>query len=82
MIKHTKRTLIFLLAVLFVVIGIAGFVLPLIPGLVFIAIALAIFSIFFPVIGERAQYHTRKYPKVQKVIRDMEERVRRMVGEL
>ncbi len=82
MIKHTKRTLIFILAVLFVVIGIAGLILPLIPGLVFIAVALVIFSLFFPIIGEKVRHHTVRYPKLHAIIERLDERVRRIVGEL
>jgi uncharacterized membrane protein YbaN (DUF454 family) len=82
MIKHTKRTLLFLIAVLFVIIGLAGIILPLIPGLVFIALALIIFSLFFPVIGEKARNHTVKYPKLHAIIEELDERVRRIVGEI
>ncbi len=82
MIKHTKRTVIFLVAILFVFIGIAGLILPIIPGLVFIAVALIIFSLFFPIIGERVREYTVKYPKLHKVLNDMDERVRRIVGDL
>ena len=82
MIKHTKRTFIFLIGILCVVIGLAGLILPIIPGLVFLAIAVIIFSLFFPSIGEKARHHTVKHPKLHAAIERLEERVRNIVGEL
>jgi uncharacterized membrane protein YbaN (DUF454 family) len=82
MIKNTKRAVIVLVAFLFLVVGIAGIVLPVIPGLVFIAVSIILFSLFFPAIGEKTRRHTRKYPKLHQAIIDIEERVRRIVGEL
>lgn len=82
MIRHTKRTIIFLLAILFVILGFAGLVLPLIPGLVFFALSLIIFSIFFPTIGEWVRRHTIKYPRFHAVIVNLDERVRRMMWDL
>ena len=82
MIKHTKRTVIFLIAILFVFVGIAGLILPVIPGLVFIAVALIIFSLFFPIIVERVREYTVKYPKLHAIINSMDERVRHIVGDL
>ena len=82
MLKQTKRALIFFLAIIFVVIGIAGFILPLIPGLVFIALALIIFSIFFPGIRTWADQHTVRYPKLHAVIIKLDGWVRRMIGDI
>ncbi len=82
MIKNTKRAFFFLLAVVFVFVGMAGFVLPVIPGVVFIALALIIFSIFFPSIRERADRHTTKYPKLHAVIVKLDALVRNTIGEL
>ena len=82
MIKNTKRTLIFISAIFLVVIGIAGLILPLIPGLIFIALALVIFSIFFPEVGEKLHHYTRNYPRLQEAIKKMEDFVRRITGEL
>ncbi|TSC69341.1 MAG: hypothetical protein G01um101456_246 [Parcubacteria group bacterium Gr01-1014_56] len=82
MIKHTKRILIFFLAVIFVLVGIAGLILPLIPGLVFFALALIIFSIFFPLLGDKARAVTRKYPKLDALVEKLDMWVRRMIGDL
>lgn len=81
-IRHTKRTIVFLAAIFCVLVGIAGLILPLIPGLVFLALALVIFSLFFPRVGERVHHHTRHYPKLHAAIVRMEDWVRRTIGEI
>lgn len=65
-----------------VVIGIAGLILPIIPGLVFLAVAAIIFSLFFPIIGEKMRHHTKRYPPLHTTIEKMDEWVRRTVGDL
>jgi uncharacterized membrane protein YbaN (DUF454 family) len=82
MIKQTKRTAVFILAIICVLIGLVGVVLPLIPGVLFFALALVIFSLFFPVIGEKMHYHTRNYPKLQQTIVRMRAWVENTIGEL
>jgi uncharacterized membrane protein YbaN (DUF454 family) len=62
--------------------GWLGIVLPLIPGLVFLALAVVIFSIFFPSIRGHMHYHSRNFPKVQEAIVKMEQWVERTIGEL
>jgi uncharacterized membrane protein YbaN (DUF454 family) len=81
-IRHTKRTIVFFAALMCVVIGIAGLILPIIPGLVFLAVAAIIFSLFFPIIGEKMRHHTKRYPPLHTTIEKMDEWVRRTVGDL
>lgn len=81
-IKQTKRTAVFIIAIFCVLIGVAGLILPIIPGLVFLALALVIFSLFFPVIGDKMRHHSRHYPKLQDAIVRMEDWVRRTIGEI
>lgn len=80
--KQTKRTFVFILAIFCVLVGLAGLILPVIPGLVFLALALVIFSLFFPVIGHKMRHHSRHYPKLQDAIVKMEDWVRRTIGEI
>jgi uncharacterized membrane protein YbaN (DUF454 family) len=82
MIKQTKRVVILLIAVLCVIVGLFGLILPLIPGIAFFMLALVIFSLFFPIVGEKMHYHTRHYPKLQTMIVRMREWVARVVGEV
>ncbi len=80
--KQTKRTFIFIVAIFCVIIGLAGIILPIIPGLVFLALALVIFSLFFPSIGEKMRHYSRNYPQLQEAIIKMEDWVRRTIGEV
>jgi preprotein translocase subunit Sec63 len=47
-----------------------------------LALALVIFSLFFPRVGERVHHHTRHYPKLHAAIVRMEDWVRRTIGEI
>jgi uncharacterized membrane protein YbaN (DUF454 family) len=80
--KHIKRTILFILACFFLLLGLAGLVLPILQGVLFLAVSVVLFSILSPTIGHWAENHTRKYPKIHKIVKDIGNWVRRFVGEL
>lgn len=82
MMRHTKRTLVFIVAVLFILLGVVGLVLPFIQGLLFLAVGLVILSVLFPALRERAQIHTVKFPKFHAFVLKMETIVQRILGDV
>lgn len=67
--------------VLFVIFGLIGLVLPFLQGILFLAIGIILLSLWSPRIREFMDRHTLKYPKMHKVIRDVEVWVVKMIGE-
>ena len=82
MFKQTKRWIVIVVGVVFLLIGLAGFVLPLIPGFLFFAVALVLFSILSPTFQQWIDRKTRGYPKIHAIIIKVEARVRAIVGEV
>ena len=65
----------------FLVLGIIGLVLPFLQGILFIAIGIILLSLVSPRIRTLLDMHSTRYPRVHKVIQDVEAWVRRIVGE-
>lgn len=82
MIRNTKRTLLIIFAIVFFIVGVAGLILPIIPGLLFLAVAVALLSVFSPTIQELLHSHTRKVPKLHTIVLKVDEYVRRIIGEI
>ena len=80
MAKKVKRTIVLGLGVLFVVLGILGLVLPIIQGILFIAIGVLLLSFYSPRIREWLYTHTRRFPKLHKVVEQAERWVDGRVG--
>ncbi len=80
--RHVKRTLVAILACVCLLLGLAGLVLPVLQGLLFLAVSVVLFSILSPTIGQWAESHTRKYPKVHTVVKKVEAWLRRVIGEV
>ncbi|OGC82851.1 hypothetical protein A3D68_02625 [Candidatus Adlerbacteria bacterium RIFCSPHIGHO2_02_FULL_52_17] len=82
MIRNTKRTVIFVLGILFLIFGVIGLVLPFLQGILFLAIGLMLLSLFSPTLREWLERHTRKYPKLHSAVLSIEQFIRRIVGEI
>lgn len=80
--RHTKRLLVLIAAIVFVILGLAGLVLPVLQGVLFLAIGLVLLSVLSPTIQEKVAAQTRKYPKVHAVVLRIEGIIRSIVGEL
>ncbi|MEK7068715.1 MAG: hypothetical protein AAB964_02790 [Patescibacteria group bacterium] len=66
--KQLKKALILTLATLFFVLGLAGLVLPLLQGWLFLAISALLFSMYSPRIREFMEKHTIKYPALHTFV--------------
>jgi uncharacterized membrane protein YbaN (DUF454 family) len=73
--KQIKSSINYLLIILLVLLGILGLVLPIVPGLVFIAIALIILSIEMPFINDKIEKHLKREHPLGKVFYSIRDRV-------
>lgn len=82
MVRHTKRALIIILAIIFFILGLIGLVLPVLQGWLFFAICAVLVSIVSPRFQTWAEHHTRKFPKVHQIVVKIESYIRGIVGEI
>ena len=80
--RHAKRTVLFIFACIFLMLGVAGLVLPILQGILFLAVGLVILSALSATVRDWLEKHTRKFPKVHKIVRDVEAWVVRIIGEV
>lgn len=66
--KKLKKILILTLASFFFVLGLAGLVLPVLQGWLFLAISALLFSMYSPRLRAWMDKHTIKYPKLHKFV--------------
>ena len=82
MIKNTKRTIIFIVAILFLILGVVGLVLPFLQGILFLSVGLILLFFLFPALREKTQKHTVKYPKFHTLLLKVEDRIGRILGDI
>ena len=66
--KELKRILVLTLATAFLLLGLAGLVLPVLQGWLFLAISALLFSMYSPRIRRWLDTHTVKYPMLHKFV--------------
>lgn len=79
--KHVKKAALIAAATISILLGIAGLFLPLLQGWLFLAIGIILLSIVVPSVREWRSRHTVRFPKLHKKIEELEEWVRRSLGE-
>lgn len=77
-----KRIAVIALAVLLLLLGLISLILPLSPGLLFLALSIALFSVVSPEIRAFIERRTRRFPKLHAAVKRLEARVVRWVGEV
>ncbi len=82
MIRNTKRTFIFIIAVLFLILGVIGLVLPFLQGILFLAVGVVLLFFLFPNLREKSYKYTVKYPKVHTLILKVEDTIGRILGDI
>jgi len=80
MTKHLKRILVLLLGVVFILIGLAGLVLPIIQGWFFLLLGLLTLSIYSPKLREWIDKKTKPYPHLNAIIERAEGWIVRIIG--
>jgi len=78
--KHAKRVLVLSLGILFLLVGLAGLVLPIIQGWFFLAISLLLFSMYSPSLRAWIDRHTQRYPHLHTFVMRAEAFVVRVFG--
>jgi uncharacterized membrane protein YbaN (DUF454 family) len=80
--KHVKRGLVFVSGIFLVAIGLAGLVLPILPGIILFAVGIILLSLVSPAVRWRLEKLTRAYPKVHSIVIGIENRVGTFVGDI
>lgn len=78
--KELKRIIVLTLASLFFVLGLAGLVLPVLQGWLFLAISALLFSLYSPRLRLWIHNHTVKYPRIHPFIHRAQEWTTRVFG--
>lgn len=66
--KQLKRIIVLSIATLFLLLGLAGLVLPVLQGWFFLALSLILFSLYSPALRAWIDRHTIKYPKIHAFV--------------
>ena len=81
MAKHVKRISIQTIGVFLLLLGIAGVILPVLQGLVFLILGLAFLSIYSEWAKKSLRYVGSKHPKADTLVTKLEQWVLKIVGE-
>lgn len=79
--RHAKRIALAVAAIVLVGFGLLGLVLPIIPGIVLVAIGLILLSILSTRVQEFLVRHTHRFPKLHNFIEKLRARVIAFIGE-
>lgn len=82
MMKNTKRFIVFIVALFFLVLGLIGLVVPLMPQVIFLAIGLLLISMLSPSVRAWMDKHTVKYPKIHNLIIKVDAWIKGVIGEV
>jgi len=77
---HLKRVLLLTAALVCIILGIVGLVLPFLQGLLFIAIGLILLSIASPSARSWIDSHTIRFPKVHALYIKIQKRIEDVIG--
>ena len=77
---HLKSSFNYTIAVLLIILGIIGWILPIMPGLVLILAGVIILSIENPKLESYIEHKFSKYPKAEKVFLSIRHRVKKIFG--
>lgn len=78
--KEFKRALVIAAAVIFILLGLAGFALPFLQGFLFLAVGLILLSISSPRFRAWAITHTVRYPKMHAALEKIEKWILGIIG--
>ena len=78
--RNIKKTLVIAAGVFFVILGILGLALPFLQGLLFIVIGVVLLSLASTSVRDWLETHTRRYPKLHKMVEKMQAAAVRIIG--
>ena len=76
-----KRILLFAAAIIFILLGLLGLVLPFLQGILFLVIGLILLSIVSPTARTWIEHHTRKFPKIHSFVAKTEAWITKIIGQ-
>lgn len=78
--KQLKKIIVLSLATLFLLLGLAGLVLPVLQGWFFLALSLILFSLYSPALRAWIHKHTVKYPRIHPFVHRAQEWTSKVFG--
>jgi uncharacterized membrane protein YbaN (DUF454 family) len=78
--KELKRIVVLTLASVFLLLGLAGLVLPVLQGWLFLAISAILFSMYSPSMRAWMDKHTVRYPRLHKVVNKAQDWTTKIFG--
>ena len=80
--KKAKKILILSAGIIFIILGLLGLFLPLLQGILFLAIGLTLILLYFPEFRPHLHKHTKKYPSLHTKIEKVEKWLEKTIGEI
>ena len=80
--KQIKKVLILTLAIIFILFGLLGLVLPVLQGILFLIIGLMLLSLYFPRIRHHIAKHAEKSPHASALLNKAEKWIAKFIGEI
>lgn len=80
--KKAKRILMISIGTIFILVGLAGLVLPFLQGFLFLFIGIFLLSFYFPKTRFWINKHTEKYPHLDKIVKSIEKWMAKILGEI
>ncbi len=78
--KYLKKTLILIVAIIFILLGLAGLALPFLQGFLFLAIGIVLLSLISTRVRSWVEVHTRTYPKIHRLVERTQNWILRIIG--
>jgi uncharacterized membrane protein YbaN (DUF454 family) len=78
--RHMRRVLVLGTATVFLLLGLAGLVLPILQGWFFLALSAILYSMYSPALRGWLDKHTVRYPKIHAWVGKAESWVVRIFG--
>lgn len=77
---YIKHTVIVFVAFMLIIVGLAGLVLPVLPGLLFIVVGCLLISAYNPRFEFWLHEQTKKYPPLHTMALDLQAFIERIIG--
>ena len=80
--RKLKRAALLVGAIIFILLGIVGLVLPFLQGFLFIGIGLMLFSLYSTKFRDWLLNHTQHYPRIHTQLEKIQSRISEWIGEV
>jgi uncharacterized membrane protein YbaN (DUF454 family) len=80
--QQLKGILVLFFGLVFLILGIIGFILPIVPGWLFAAMGVLLLSLYFPRLRVWIDSHTVRWPRLHKLIHSMRVWADRNIGKI